>query len=355
MDDDLPPWRLLGEQLGLTAAVVSEGSMLGWTFASFRREIAEPETRDPKLNPWLYGMWQGVAVVVRLVRRVTPPPERDLVFGWHSPADFFELPRVSHYRMAMAEISPALFAGVRMASSSIGSLRFPPPHPTPLIQLEPARLDRAFSTFAGNAPRLRKVFERRGPGDDFPERLAEAAERVPIAIQDGVVEVFLPGKLFDAKVVGGELDAAVAIAKKLSKRAAELPEEANVAATRSGWAEVAASRGLQFDALRWHAFGRIAGARIEVVLEPTVTFVRTTVRAVFPTPLNAAPSRETFDAVREQVAKAEKMTAHVFVNTAEVLLAQERCVVAKELATLIDQAVAIVAAATPPAVAAPYR
>ena len=258
--------------------------------------------------------------------------------------------------MAMAEISPALFAGVRMASSSIGSLRFGAPHPTPLIQLESPRLDRAFSTFAGNAPRLRQVFERRGPTDDFPELLAAAAERTPIAIQDGVVEVFLPGSLFDPKVVGGELDAAVAIAKELSQRASELPEDPKVAATKSGWADVAASRGLEFDRLRWHAFGRIDGARIEVLLEPTVSFVRTTVRAVFRAPLDAAPARDTVvDAVRQQLARAASVAAHVFVNDAEVLLAQERCVVPGELATLIDHAVAIASAASPKAAAPPYR
>ncbi len=330
--------------------------MLGWSFASFRRELAEPLTHDAKITPWLHGTWKGRATVVRPVRRVRLPPRREGLFAWHSPSDLFERPLVSEYTMAMAEISPAIFAGVRMATSSIGNLRFGPPHPTPLIQLESPKLDRAFSTYAGNAPRLRRLFERRGPADDFPELLAAAAERTPIAIQDGVVEVFLSGKLFDPQIVGGELDAAVAIAKELSSRAADLPDDPHVVATKSGWAEVVLSRGLEFDALRWHGFGRIGGAPIEVLLEPTVSSVRTTVRAAFPAPPDAGPGRDAVvDAVRRQLEKAARMPAHVLVNDAEVLLARERCVVAGELATLIDQAVAIVSAATPKASAPPYR
>lgn len=334
--------------------------MLGWSFASFRREIAEPVTADPKTTPWLHGMWKGVATIVRPIRRVTPAPEKtthEMLFGWHSPADLFPKPAlVSQYTMALAEISPPLFVGVRMVSASVASLRFGPPHPGPQVQLEPATLDRAFSTYAANGARLRSLFERRGPTDDFPEQLAAAAARTPIAIQDGVVEVFLPGKLFDPRVVGGELDAAVAIAKELSLRAAELPEDPKVAATKRAWADVAESRGLEFDPLLWHAFGRVDGTRIEVLLEPSDSFVRTTVRAAFRTPLDAvARTPALVEAFRRECTRAARVTKTVLVNDAEVLLAQERCVAPQELATLIDHAVAIVAAANPKAATPPYR
>ena len=52
--------------------------MLGWSFASFRREIAEPANVDPKTTPWLHGTWKGVATIVRPVRKVTPPPMQEL-------------------------------------------------------------------------------------------------------------------------------------------------------------------------------------------------------------------------------------------------------------------------------------
>jgi hypothetical protein len=138
------------------------------------------------------------------------------------------------------------------------------------------------------------------------------------------------------------------------------------------------------------------GAPVEILLEPSDAFVRTTVRALFPAPLGAgiivsrsastsftglfaqAPlvlvGEPSFDssflvqaldgararailgrAVRERLPRAAAATAHVVMDDAEVLLAQERCVAPRELGTLIDDALAIVAAATPSIPTPPYR
>ncbi len=385
-------WAALGHELGLSAALVSESSMLGWSFASFRRELAEPVTPDVKSTPWLHGTWSGVATIVRVTTMELPPLE---VSGFKKSFDhFFPWKRLANFTMAVAEIASPLFAGARMAT--FNSWRFGPPQYEALVRLEPVRLHRAFWSYASNLPRLRRLLEQRGPDDEFPDLLAAAAERVCIAIQDGVVEVFLPGAVFDASVVAGELDVAVTIAKELARRAAELPEEPAVAKAKSAWADVIASRGLRFDPACWHGFGRIGGAPFEILLEPTESYVRTTVRAAFPAPLGAAlqvvrrsptsflglfaqsppvPIGEsqfdsTFsvaaldgarardilgDAVRARLLLAVSGGAHLLMNDAEVLLTQARCSAPNELATLIDDAVAIVAALASGASVAPYR
>jgi hypothetical protein len=390
--EDPQRWLSLGKELGLATAAVSESSMLGWSFASFRRELAEPVTPDPKTAPWLHGTWKGVPTIVRIARMQLPPLP---IPGYVKTLGHIFPPKLeSLFTMAVAEIAPPLFAGVRMAT--FGSWRFGPPVTDALVAIQPVQLHQSFWTYAANLPRLRMLLERRGPSDDFPEILAAAAKRVCIAIQDGVVEVFLAGRSYDAHVISGELDVAVAIAKELARRSSELPEDPAVANAKSAWADVIVSRGLQFDPAHWHGFGRINGARVEILLEPTGSFVRTTVRAAFPAPLGAAlqvarSSHTSFfglyaqsppvtcgesrfdatfavaaldgararavlgEAVRERMLKATSGSAHLLMNDAEVLLAQERCVAPHELAELIDDAVAIVAALTPKSSAPPYR
>ncbi|CAN5923901.1 hypothetical protein BH11MYX4_BH11MYX4_45420 [soil metagenome] len=381
--EDLRPWVELGRQLKLSAAVVSESSMLGWSFASFRRELAEPVTPDPKATPWLHGTWNGVATLVRVARMELPPLE---VSAFHKTFDHIWPPkREGMFTMAVAEIAPPLFAGVRMAT--FNTWRFGKPQHESFVRLEPVRLHRAFWSYASNLPRLRRILDPRGPTDDFPDLLAAAAERVCIAIQDGVVEVFLPGRVTDAGLVSRELDLAVTIAKELARRSAELPEEPAVARAKSAWADVIASRGLQFDPACWHGFGRVDGTPVEILLEPMETYVRTTVRAAFPAPLGAAlqVARQTntsflglfaqsppastgepqFDstfavaaldaprargilgeAVRARMLSAVSGSTHLLMNDAEVLLTEPRCSAPNELAKLIDDAVAIVAATT---------
>ena len=390
--EDVRRWTELGRALGLSPAVVSETSMLGWSFASFRRELAEPVTPDPKMKPWLHGTWKDVATLVRSAPMELPPV---YIPAYVKTLDhIFPPKRETLFTMAVAEICPPLFAGVRMSTS--GSYRFGPPLHDALVRLEPAGLNRVFWTYASNAPRLRRLLERRGPADDFPELLAAAAERVRMAIQDGVVEVFLQGRVSDARVVSGELDVAVAIAKELSRRSLELAEEPAVTKSKSAWAEVVASRGLQFDPVSWHGFGRVNGAPVEILLEPTEAFVRTTVRTLFPAPLGAglqvAPSTSSpffglyarsppvvigepkfdsrfavaaldtarargilGDAVRARMLNAVEGSAHLLMNDAEVLLALERCAAPHELGRLIDDALAIVAATASTRASPPYR
>lgn len=388
---DRRQWAELGRALGLSPAVVSEGSMLGWSFASFRREIGEPVTPDPKTTPWLHGTWKGTGVIVRVARLALAP----LIVDFPTMLDrMMPSTREGLFTMVVAEITPPLFAGVRMAT--FGSYRFGPPVHEMLVRIPPPRLHRAFLSYAANVPRFQRLFDQHDPSDDFPEVLAAAAERLPITIQDGVVEVFLTGRVTDAGFVSGGLDVAAAIAKELSRRASALPEEPAVTKSKSAWAEVLASRGLQFDPAHWHGFGRVNGAPVEVLLEPTESFVRTTVRALFPAPLGAAldvahvasssfigrlapaPGVATGDvafdasfsvgaldeararavlgeAVRGLLSQAIRGGAHLLMNDAEVLLAKEQCVAPRELGQLIDDALAIVAAVSGTRPAPPYR
>ena len=79
---ELAHWSQLAGDLGLQIAMVSERSMVGWSFASVRRELAEPAMPEPKTTPWLHGERGGISVIA-----MPPAP----------------------YTLAMAEIDPPLF------------------------------------------------------------------------------------------------------------------------------------------------------------------------------------------------------------------------------------------------------
>jgi len=191
---------------------------------------------------------------------------------------------------------------------------------------------------------------------------------------------------------------ATTIARELSARSSLLPDRPGEAPARSRWAELVASRGLAFDPHRWHAFGRVSGVAVEVLLESAADGVHTTVRAMFRASLGCGlyvkrghrPPLfgifwraeglelgyedwdrvfrvEAFDAVRaretlrDATARASLIhlardASDLVVNDAEILVAAEGLVAPGRLGEMIDGLVAVVDALTPPLpTAGPFR
>lgn len=272
---ELAHWSLLARDLGLPIAMVSERSMVGWSFASVRRELAEPAMPEPKETPWLHGERGGISVIAAPVWLASWRPTGERYDG--TPFGRTALP--SPYSLAMAEIDPPLFAGVRMVNRD--STRFGPPVPEALVRFDDPVLDTKFWTYAFDPERLRRVFARQHAADDFAQAVAAATGNAIVSIQDGVVEVMTPGHGYQPARLQAQLEVATTIARELSARSSLLPERPGEGPAKAKWAALMASRGLAFDAHRWHAFGRVSGVAVEVLLESAADGVHTTVRAMF--------------------------------------------------------------------------
>ena len=98
-------WKRVGDQLGWATALVSEGSIFGWSFASFRRELREPGMPDGKRTPWLHGVVDGATVIARPSYRHQSPVQAaldNLLRSQFEPA----APPTS-FTFVMVEIEPA--------------------------------------------------------------------------------------------------------------------------------------------------------------------------------------------------------------------------------------------------------
>lgn len=389
---ELALWVQMARDLGLQTAMVSDGSMVGWSFASVRRELAEPAMPEPKTTPWLHGERAGISVIAAPVwlaswTHIHQPYDGTLMDTAMPPAP---------YTLAMAEIDPPLFAGVRMVNRD--STRFGPPVAEALVRFGDPTLDTKLWTYAFDVDRLHRIFAPRHAGDDFVQAIATAATLAIVSIQDGVVEVMTPGHGYAPGRLEGQLEIATTIARELSARSAALPERTGEGPAKSGWAKEVAARGLGFDPHRWHAFGRVGGVAVEVLLESAADGVHTTVRAMFRASLacgvyvkrgrrpplfgifwraeglelgDADWDRvfrvEAFDAVRvRELLKQARLRASLLdlardasdlvLNDAEVLVAAEGVVPPARLGKMIDGVVAVVDALTPPLPSAgPFR
>jgi hypothetical protein len=389
---ELAHWSQLSSDLGLAIAMVSERSMVGWSFASVRRELAEPAMPEPKTTPWLHGERGGISVIAAPV----------WLASWthiHQPYDgtLMDTPMPpAPYTLAMAEIDPPLFAGVRMVNRD--STRFGPPVAEALVRFGDPTLDTKLWTYAFDVDRLHRIFAPRHAGDDFAQAIATATTMAIVSIQDGVVEVMTPGHGYAPRQLEGQLEIATTIARELSARSSMLPERAGEGPAKSGWATEVGARGLGFDPHRWHAFGRVGGVAVEVLLESAADGVHTTVRAMFRASLGCGlyvkrgrrPPLfgifwraeglelgdedwdrvfrvEAFDAVqvrallkdrrlRASLIHLARDASELVLNDAEVLVAAEGVVPPSRLGAMIDVVVSVVDALTPPLPSAgPFR
>jgi hypothetical protein len=389
----LQGWPEMGRQLGLDCAFVSEGSMFGWSFASFRRELAEPALPgDAKSTLWLHGTFNGVSVIVRPTWMPISATDSPLDQFFHALSSKYAPPQ-EPFTSVMAEIDPPLRAGVQMVSRA--SARFGNPKRSRLAKLSDARVRAVYWTSARDLRRLDALLFGAGSGD-LASRLVDLGKDVALAVHDGVVEAIAPGFDPDAARLSTMLVRASLLAAELSARSRAVPERAGDRERRVAWAEVAARRGLSFDPPRLHLFGDVRGARVDVLLESHVGEA-TTVRALFRRPLgvglslrkappkqrwvavgrpkdrliedsalDAAVLAEALDAggarallsspaVVDAFLAATRATELFMVHDSEVFAADPGWLSPQDLEARIDAALAVVDAITPPDEVGPYR
>lgn len=279
-------WKGVGDRLGWATALVSEGSMFGWSFASFRRELREPPMPEGKRTPWLHGVVDGATAIAR--------PEYWLQYPVQAALDNllrsqFEPPAPpTAFTFVMAEIDPPLFCGTRMLTKP--SLRYGTLPKRSLATLRDARLNDLFWVVAHDAERLEAVL---GSGaTTMTDLLAETWRHAGIALHDGLIELFVEGGPDPVRVslLAGR---AARLARELSARSRALPPRPADVPLQEDWSRLASATGLAFDAQRWQLFGQIRGVEVEVLLETGHGKLASTVRATLRRPLGCGLSLRT--------------------------------------------------------------
>lgn len=398
---ELVAWRSIAEALGFRLSAVSEGSMYGWSFASFRRELREPAMTEQKLVPWAHGLVDGALVIVRpaffydfttegAVQRVIDPPAGSGLERYPPPPPL--------HTMVMAEIDPPLFSGLKMVTKP--SARFGHPEAAQLFSLSDARLGRRYWTIAHDRARVDAVFAPATDLDPLVGAMLDVPPGTGIALHDGVVEVFATAapSVLAVKVLAQR---AAVIARAVSARAAALPPRASDDPLRDEWSRAASARGLAFDPRRFQISGAIRGIELEALVETGHGGLATSVRVklrralgcglslrrafeteqpgvlnfVWKIPGNVTIGDRAFDrafvvdalsrdAAREALSRPGVSSAlvalhdvalQVLVHDEEVFAADDGCRGAAELLALLDRAVAAADALSPSLGAGAYR
>jgi hypothetical protein len=222
--------------------------------------------------PWLHGARRDVAVIVRTVAmRQTG--------ATHRPPD-------PTHTVAIAEIDPPLFAGLRMISRDLVAFfgratgEEPTGHPS---------LDTTFLAYGFDMMRVRELLLPQGLPDRLGEGIGHASRSCSIVVKDSLVEAMALGATPDASRVDGLADVATSIAREISARARVLRQTPLEVAARESWQRLAAKLGLSIDPLRWHIFGKLGDVDVSVMLDgspPAVSMIfRARFRTRLPTPM----------------------------------------------------------------------
>lgn len=245
MDD---AWASIGAAFGLRFARVPDCTIIGAGFSSLRRAMEPPRVSGPTARPWLVK--DGVVV------------RHERLLGMD-------------YTVVSAEITPALFVGLRMMTRGFG--RFP---------VQPGPTDHhgwgELVVYAHDPPRAHDFLDPRAGTNAFAT-VTSLAGLGPVAIQDSMVESFLPGFVTDETRIGIAVDTAAMLAKSLSDRSRAVPPSAADERLRATWERYAIEQGLAFDWTR----RKMSGGAIEIELDPLPLGVLTTTRVRFREPLAA--------------------------------------------------------------------
>ncbi|MDB4937741.1 MAG: hypothetical protein JWP87_4713 [Labilithrix sp.] len=259
-------WNEVARAVRLDVAHVSDVHVTGTTFHALRREMAQATfpVSSVTTSPWLHGIRRDVAVIVRTV-------------AMRQTGESAKPPSPTH-TLAIAEIDPPLFAGLRMMSRDLGAYfgfakgDEPTGHPS---------LDTKFLAYGFDMMRVREIFLPRGLPDRLGDGIGHASRSCSIVVKDSTVEAMALGANADAARVDGLADIATSIAREISVRARGLSQRPLEVAAREAWQRLAASLGLSIDPLRWHLFGPLGGAEVSAMLEGSPPAVSTTFRARF--------------------------------------------------------------------------
>jgi hypothetical protein len=367
----LERWYEVARGSGLTLAHVGTEHVIGTTFHSLRREMAQATMPSPShlTSPWLHGARRDVAVIVRTVgmRQV----------GEASPT-------APSHTSAIAEIDPPLFAGLRLFSRGLIAFFGAPLHAE--LTAHPS-LDTRFVAAAFDMSRVRELLLPHGLPDRLGEAIAHAAQSCNLVVKDSTVEALGLGVTPDHERVEGLVDIATSLAREISVRARNLRQTPLEISGRESWQQLAASLGLSVDPLRWHMFGSLHGVEVSAMLDGSPPAVSTTFRARFRTRLayglllrrdfrgkgdsgfpeldhlfalrahDKTSARTLFSdpRLRQQLA-AEASTSNLVLDEREVVVGRGGFASPREIGRRLESLVAIVDCMTPPLPGAgPFR
>lgn len=265
-------WLEAASELRLSLAHVLETRLTGsnMSFQALRREVRQATVRAgaPHAAPWLHGERDGVAV---FAHTITLKQTGDAA-----------KPLLPTHTVAIAEIDPPLFAGLRMMSRDLGAfLGFAKgDEPT----LHPA-IDGRFLTYAFDSGRVGEIFLPGKRPDGLGDAIRDANNSCSMVIRDSSVEAIIAGAMPYADRLDAIIGFATSIAREISTRARSLRQTPLELAAREAWQRLAASLGLSVDPLRWHIFGRLGDVEVSAMLDGSPPAVSTTFRARFRTRL----------------------------------------------------------------------
>jgi hypothetical protein len=259
-------WNEVARAVRLAVAHVSDAHLTGTTFQTLRREMVQATfpASNASTSPWLHGTRRDVAVIVRTV-------------AMRQTGDRAK-PAAPTHTLAIAEIDPPLFAGLRMMSRDLipyfGLAKGAQPtgHPS---------LDTTFLAYALDMLRVREILLPRGLPDRLGEGIGHASRSCSIVVKDSTVEAMTLGANPDAGRVDGLADIATSIAREISVRARTLTQRPLEITAREAWQRLAVKLGLSVDPLRWHLYGALGGVEVSAMLEGSPPAVSTTFRARF--------------------------------------------------------------------------
>ncbi len=265
-------WNEVARSLRLTLAHVAETHITGTTFQTLRREMTQGlfHARADGTGPWMHGRRHDVEVITRVVPMRHARAARKLDAPTHS--------------VAIAEIDPPLFAGLRMLSRDL-VVYFGVASNADLGLTGHPSLDTRFLTYAFDHARVREVLLPYGQPDRLGEVIAHASDSCSLILKDSTVEAMSLGATPDVARFDGLVDIATSIARELSARARWVHHHPLEVEAREAWQKLAASLGLSVDPLRWRIYGVLHGVDVSVTLDGSPPGVSTLFRARFRTPL----------------------------------------------------------------------
>jgi hypothetical protein len=254
---DLNAWAKLSHVLGLVPYERTASYSHGASFKQVKRSLAAPRTNQPSFAHYLYGVRNGVELVVRTYDEGSGSSQ-------------------TTYTGVLARIDPPLFLGLGIARRGAIERLFKTP--TMVLSNETAA---ALNVTGFDEARIRELF-----ANDDPSSAQVLAELVNLSqwemrISDSVVSLAEQGTITDVGKITWFAENASRLARWLSVRRMRLAASPSELAQQAEWRAFAEERHLSLDVARMQLTGEVSGSAMEIALETDGQDVVTAVTARF--------------------------------------------------------------------------
>ncbi len=258
-------WAALATALRLSPFEPTASYCYGTSFRQMKRALGVPAGSPPKFSHWLYGVRNGVEIIV-------------LTFDVGSGSS------ARTYTGVVARIDPPLFLGLRVSEHNALAQLFG----TTDVKFGDPRIDAKLDLSAFDATRAVALLS---PHDMAGRALLEHTLKLlprGMRVSDSVVVLAEEGTLTDPHKIDPLANEAATLATEYAARRRALPDTRAEVALHNEWATFADAHRFQFDPQRMKLDGNIGGSSVEMAIETEGQVARTTVTVRFPTPLSVA-------------------------------------------------------------------